>query len=86
MVVTFGSEPDQGKRIRKTQGLRIRTARKMRGITIAEMASALGVHASAISQWEAGRTSPRPEMQIAISRTLGCAPSFLFNLDAEAVA
>lgn len=83
MVIKFGSEP-LAKRIRTLQGSRIRAARKMRGITLAELADTLGVHSSAISQWECGRTSPRPEMQVRIAQALGTQPSFLFNVDGAA--
>ena len=81
MVIKYGSEPDPARRIRIRQGENIRKARVLRGMTPAELAEAVGVTVSAISQWETGRYSPRQHHQLAICRALDVAHSFVFGLD-----
>lgn len=83
MVVKIGIEPDVSKRIRQRQGERIRQTRKMRTMSPAELAEAVGVTQGAISQWELGRYAPRHEHQIKIARALDVPWSGIFGLDGE---
>lgn len=85
-MIRIGHEPDPRKRIRTRQGETIRKVRKLRGLSIGELAAALAVTPGAVSQWENGRFSPRQEMQVRIARALDVPWSTIFGLDAEAVA
>ena len=85
-VIKYGKEPTPAKRIRRRQGDMIRSARKLKGLSALDLAEAVGVHVSAISQWETGRYSPRAHHQLAIARALEVPHSLLFSLDAEAAA
>lgn len=84
MVVQYGRINDPAKRLRRAQGIKIRRARKIRGLTIAALADSMTVTAGAVSQWENGRTSPRPHHQIALARVLDMEWSALFGLDEAA--
>lgn len=84
MVQTFGKEPDAGKRIRRTQGAKIRTARESRGLEIWQLAEAVDVSVGSISHWETGRYTPKLRHQVAIAKALDMPWSFLFGLDGEA--
>ncbi len=46
-------------------------ARKARGLSQSDVARAVGVTASAVSLWEAGETSPRPEIVAKLEAVLG---------------
>lgn len=84
MVTTIGTEKDPAKRIRQRQGKAIRQVREMRGMTIEELAQAVGVTDGAVSQWETGRFSPRQHHQIIVARVLDVPWLTLFGLDGEA--
>lgn len=83
MFVQVGHDPDAGSRRRTRQGKAIRQVRQMRGMSVAELATACGVTQGAISHWEHGRFSPRADMQVAIARALDVPWSMIFGLDAE---
>lgn len=83
MVRTIGTEKDPAKRIRHRQGKAIRQVREMRGMTIEDLAQAVGVTDGAISQWETGRFTPRQKHQVAVARALDVPWSTLFGLDGE---
>lgn len=80
-VITFGTESDPAKRLRLRQGAAIRTVRKMRGLTPAELATKIGKTPSAVSQWELGTYTPRQSVQVLIAKTLDVPWSMLFGLD-----
>ena len=92
MVITVGHEADPARRIRKAQGGKLRQYRKLRGLTLREVAEAMNdmpgvaVTPQAIGQWELGNATPRPHMQLAVARALDFLPSAVFGLDAEAAA
>ena len=46
-------------------------ARKTRGLSQSDIARAVGVTASAVSLWEAGDTTPRPEIVAKLEAVLG---------------
>lgn len=50
----------------------IRRLRKMRGLTQAEFASALGMSQASISRFETGERKPDVDDLIAIARFFGC--------------
>lgn len=81
MVIKYGREADPARRIRMSQGNRIRQARKIKGISIEEFAAEIGVTPGAVSQWETGRFAPRQHLQVAIARVLDVPHSLLFGLD-----
>ena len=83
-MVRLGNDPDPTKRIRQRQGQMIRKTRQLRGMSINELASAVGVTDGAVSQWETGRFAPRQQRQVAIAKTLDVPWSMIFGLDAEA--
>ena len=81
----MGVEPDPAKRLRQKQGALIRQCREMRGMTIAELAEAVGATIGAVSHWENGRYTPRQEFQIRLAKALSVPWSTIFGLDAEAM-
>lgn len=92
MVLTVGHEHDPAKRIRQRQGARLRDTRRLRNLTLRQLADrmcaqeGITVTPQAISQWENGTTTPRQHMQVAIARALDVPPSLIFSLDTEAGA
>lgn len=81
---TFGREPDIEQRVRTRQGSQIRKVRKLRDLTVSELARRLDVSEGAIRHWEEGRTSPRPAVQVKLAANLDVPWSMLFGLDGEA--
>lgn len=63
-----------------TLGQAIRTARKARKKSMAQVASAVGVSTAAVQQWETGGTSPTPENLTAAARYLEIDPRDLLAL------
>jgi transcriptional regulator with XRE-family HTH domain len=55
---------------------RLQQARELRGWTQTALAQQVGVHQSAIAQFETGRIQPSPEVLDAISRATGFPPAF----------
>ena len=50
---------------------RIRRLRLERGLTLQQVANAVGLHTpAAVSHWESGRTEPTPDRLLALSRLL----------------
>lgn len=82
-MLQVGHHPDPAVRRRKRQGDLIRKVRKMREMSIDDLAAACGVTPGAVSQWETGRFTPRQEMQVRIARALDVPWSTIFALDAE---
>ena len=60
-------------------GERLREAREARGLTSASLASILGVTPAAMTQYENGDQTPRPEVMGAIASTLRIPPSFFLT-------
>lgn len=60
-------------------GDRLVEAREARGLTNASLAELLGVSTTAISQYEHGRVSPRPEVMSAIAEKLNLPVSFFLR-------
>lgn len=50
----------------------IRSARRRAGLSQAELAEALGVRQSSVSQWERGSTKPSTVHLLALTSTLNC--------------
>ncbi len=84
MVRTIGIEPDPAKRIRKRQGRTIADFRKMRGMSVDELANLVEVTPGAIRHWEGGRYSPRQHHQVRLAKALNTTWGSLFALDGEA--
>lgn len=83
MVRQIGTEQDPAKRIRQRQGKTLRQIREMRGLSMEELASKVGVTDGAVSQWETGRFSPRQHHQVSLARALDVPWSTIFGLDGE---
>lgn len=94
MVYKVGREPDPAKRIRQRFGSQIQTLRKFRKMSVTDLARAitergaaagvsLTVTPAAVVQWETGKTSPRPVMQIAIAEALETTWLSIFSLEGE---
>ena len=58
----------------------IKICRAKRGLTQAELASALHVGQSTVAMWETRGSYPRPEMLPAISAALSCTIADLYNV------
>lgn len=84
MVIKVGVEPDPSKRIRLRQGEDIRNTRKLRGLSVEELAERIGCTPGAIRHWETGRYSPRQHHQVAIAKALDVPWGVLFALSGEA--
>lgn len=83
MVIKYGTEPDAAKRLRKHRGKLIRDTRNARGMSVEEFAQQLGVTVGAVSHWETGRFTPRPDKQLLIAQVLNVPWSLLFGLDGQ---
>lgn len=60
---------------------RIRTKRKELGLTLKQLASAVGVTEAAISHYETGRREPDPAMLGRIANVLGTSVDYLLGRD-----
>ncbi len=60
----------------------IRALRKKANLSQLELAELCGVHQTAISQWEKGRTNPDTDMLIALSQIFHCSIGAILGLDA----
>ena len=60
-----------------TLAARITATRKSRGMTMSALANLCGVSSTAVSNWEAGNTTPRDESLAAIARSLGVTTTYL---------
>lgn len=58
-----------------------RRCRRIADITQKEAAAALGVHPSAVAQWEIGKTSPRAALLPKIAELYGCTVDELLKPD-----
>ena len=58
-----------------------RRCRRIADITQKEAAAALGVHPSAVAQWEIGKTSPRAALLPKIADLYGCTVDDLLKPD-----
>jgi putative transcriptional regulator len=70
--------------IRQKQGNTIRQYRKLRKMSQADLAAAVGVTKAAVSEWEKGYSSPRPHLQIAIAQAFDAPWNAIFGLDGAA--
>lgn len=57
---------------KRGDGYVIRTRREAKGLTQGQLAKAMGVDQTAVSQWERGETLPRAERLPDLARILGC--------------
>ena len=66
---------------RQDVGKRLTALRKARGLTQREVAEAIGVSASAYSQYEIGTKIPRDDTKIAIAKFFGRSIRYIFFND-----
>lgn len=59
----------------------IREFRKRAGLSQIELANICGVHQTAVSQWEQGRTNPDTDMLVALSHIFNTSISAILGLD-----
>jgi DNA-binding transcriptional regulator YiaG len=85
IVVMTKPPKSPAERIRRSQGDKIRSQRKLLKMSQDVFAAEVGVTAAAVSEWENGKSSPRPHLQVAIAKALHMPWSTLFGLDAEGV-
>ena len=57
-MIQIGNDPDPVRRRRVRQGSTIRKVRRMREMSIEQLAKEWGVTVGAVSQWECGRFTP----------------------------
>jgi transcriptional regulator with XRE-family HTH domain len=67
-------------------GAAIRLVREAKGMTQKQLAAAIGVTQSAVSQWEGGESSPSVKNQLKIASALGVTARGLFAYPTENVA
>jgi DNA-binding XRE family transcriptional regulator len=84
-VVRMATVPKtQAEGLRLRQGAKLRDLRKFRQLSQSQLAAAVGVTKAAVSEWEAGKSTPRQHHQVLIARSLNTPWSALFGLDGEA--
>lgn len=67
-------------------GANIRLIRKAKGLTQKQLADAIGLTQSAVSQWEGGEAAPTVQNQLKIAKALGVTARGLFPYPTEKVA
>lgn len=65
--------------IKSTFGERVREARLEAGLTLAAVASALGVDQRTVAGWQSGRSRPSYERLVELARLLNKPPSFFLE-------
>lgn len=90
-VVLMGTAAKRpGEALQRRQGKKIKDFRTMprpglpKGYSQSYLATAVGVTKAAVSEWENGKSTPRPHHQVRIAKALGSPWSALFGLDGEA--
>lgn len=74
------AEAPRPNSIARRWGTAIRLQRmKVKKISVADLAEAVGVSRASVYDWEAGRTTPHPEKHVAIAEALGIHPQNLFT-------
>lgn len=63
--------------------MKIKEARKSRGMSQKELADALGLTRSTVSMWEIGASYPSAPQIIAVCRLLGVSSDYLLSLDED---
>lgn len=60
-------------------GVRIRSARGEAGLTVDQVAQALGVNSRTVNGWQSGRSRPSYERLVELARLLGKPPSYFLE-------
>lgn len=63
--------------------MRFKEARKAAGLSQQQVAGQLGIHQTAISNWEKGKNLPAATMLVKVSALYGCSIDELFRNDDE---
>lgn len=90
VVIMKPSPKSPAEAIRQRQGDKLKLYRSSKvvdgklGATQLQVAEAVGVTKAAVSDWEAGKSSPRPHHQVALAKFYGAPWTVLFGLDGEA--
>ena len=61
----------------------MRAERARNGLTVQQVADALGVHANAVSRWENEDSEPSSRNLIALCRLYDCSPEYLLDMTDE---
>lgn len=64
---------------RRHFGRTILRARMARGLTLLEVATAIGVDHAAVCRWQSGRTVPSSRYVVGLCQVLGLTPNQLFG-------
>ena len=59
---------------------RLKEARRIKGLSQAEVSRLLGVTQQAVGKWETGRSNPDPEMLVRLAEVLGTTTDYLLGL------
>jgi transcriptional regulator with XRE-family HTH domain len=75
------------RNVRRVQGRRIRQARNLADLTLAELSQRLEaehgivITPQAISAWERGETSPRLHLRVPLCQIIGVDPTTIFGVE-----
>lgn len=58
----------------------MRAERARKGMTVEQVADAIGVHANAVHRWEHGDSEPLATNIVALSKLYGCSPEYLLDM------
>ena len=61
----------------------MRAERARNGLTVQQVADALGVHTNAVSRWENEDSEPSSRNLIALCRLYDCSPEYLLDMTDE---
>lgn len=57
----------------------MKAERARKGMTVRQVAVAIGVHENAVRRWETGEAEPMGSNLICLSRLYGCSPEYLLE-------
>lgn len=83
-VVVLDDAKTPAEALRRRRGAKLREFREFRELSQSALAGQVGVTKAAVSDWERGKSWPRPHHQVAVAKALGAPWSALFGLDGEA--
>ncbi len=67
----------------QTMGSRLRSMRQASGLTLADVACAIGVSAACVCQWERGKTYPKARFWSALAEAVGTTVTYLIAGEEE---
>jgi transcriptional regulator with XRE-family HTH domain len=64
-------------------GLALRQRRRCAGLTVSQLAAAIGRSPASVQHYQSGHTLPSTAAVLALSAVLGCEPGCLFSPESE---